>query len=84
MTADELPAVQQTNYFETRERQWRGQINSEDLTLADLMDVLRDADAAGMPPTSLVSFPPGGDMVTKVHVTDRHVVALPRRDEVTP
>lgn len=77
MTAEvEIPLAEQTDYFRTVEEIWRGQINSEDMTVAALVEVLLQAREAGMPGDAIVSFPPGGDCVTRVHVTTKRIESL--------
>lgn len=80
-TIENYPATQQTDYFRVTETHWRGVINSEDLTVGSLLDVLGSAVDAGMPKDALVEIKPG-DCVINVRVKDSRIVTLPRRDDV--
>lgn len=79
MTAqpEEFPPFQQTDHFLTTERVWRGTINSEDVELSTLIDVLLAARAAGMPSGATVSLKPG-DCVVRVEVTQRRITTVPQ------
>lgn len=72
---EEFPPFEQTDHFQTIEHIWRGAINSEDVELGTLVDVLIAARRAGMPSTATVSIKPG-DCVMRVEVTQRRIKAV--------